>query len=245
MQFISAIGIVLICVLVVLSCVHFNIKFKYSILNYTVALLFAVLVWLFITHDVPGFSNPIIFDRVRTSPISSYYSMRINFDKVIAALIIFSMHRNNNFNVKISFDHVKTTMFFSLMCIATILGPALFVGYVRFDPKVPDIAVLWSLNNLLCVCFSEEVVFRLYVQHKLSHLIKNSFVSILLASAIFGYYHYYMNSGLILAVLSAICGIFYGYAFSKTNNNVACSILTHFLLNLVHLMLFTYPHFAK
>lgn len=243
MNFIAINGVIAICVLSIVAYIHFNVKFKKCIYNYMVTFVFALIVWIFITHDVQGFSNPIIFDHVRTSPISSYYSMRLNLDKFIAAIIIFSMHRQNNFSIKLSITELKTTMLISIICIATIMLPALLSGYIRFDPKIPDITAIWGLNNLLCVCFSEEVVFRLYVQNKLNCVIKSSFVSIALASLVFGFYHYYMNSSIILAILSSICGMFYGYAFLKTNNNVACSMITHFLLNLVHLLLFTYPHF--
>ena len=244
-QFIDVIGFVSICLFSIISYIYFNVKFEQSGYNYIVTLIFVAIVWLFITHNVKGFSNPIIFDRVQVSLTSTHYSMRINLDKAITALIIFLMHRNNNSTINLSRDQLIKTMRISSICIATIMFPALFVGYVRFDPKIPDIAVIWMLNNLLCVCFSEEVVFRLYLQQRLNSLIENSIVSIMIASAMFGFYHYYMIDSVVLAVLSSICGVFYGIVFSKTNNNVACSIITHFLLNLIHLLFFSYPCSVK
>ncbi|MBQ3565381.1 MAG: CPBP family intramembrane metalloprotease [Alphaproteobacteria bacterium] len=243
--FIRAKGLAALLAFALVAYAHLRIIPKNKIYNFITALAFVGLIWLLITHAMPGFANPIIFDHVQVSQMSSYYSMRINFDKVIPALIIFTFWIHSNFKWSLLSYQIKVTAAVSTACIACILFPAVLSGFVKFDPKIPNITTVWALNNLFCVCFSEEVIFRLYVQSKVEQFVRNPFASILIASAIFGYYHYYMHSGMIMAILAAVCGIFYGYAFSKTNRSVICAILVHFSLNLCHFLLFTYPHVMR
>lgn len=232
-------GIIAIFAFTIVAFVHFHKDFRNKISYYFSSLIFITMIYYFIMHKMPGFCNPIVVDHVRVSQMSSPFSMNINFDKVICALLIFLTNNCITLTPVVPSSKLRYIIKISLACILLMLTPAVCSGFVKFDPKIPDITAIWIMNNFFFVCFSEEIIFRGYLQDRIFHITKNPNFAILAASLIFGLYH--INHGIILAVFSAICGLFYGYAFYKTNN-VLGSMLVHFSLNLCHFIFFTYPH---
>lgn len=91
------------------------------------------------------------------------------------------------------------------------------------------------------MCFSEEVIYRGFLQATIQKYLPNTWkytlLSIVIASIIFGLAHY--KDGIIFMGLAAIAGLFYGYAYDRTKR-VVCAMLVHFLLNLTHFLVFTY-----
>jgi len=62
-----------------------------------------------------------------------------------------------------------------------------------------------------------------------------------LAALIFGAYHF--PWGLANVGLAAVAGLFFGYAYWRTAR-IEAAILLHFIVNAIHLLLFTYPRLA-
>lgn len=234
-------GLIAIIAFSAVAYLHFCKSRKNKICSCFLASIFIGMTYCFVTHKMPGFNNPIVLDHVRISPISSYFSMNINFDKVICALLIFVLNPSTK-SSRISADQIKNTIAISLACVLCLMVPAMCIGYIKFDPKIPSVTLIWAINNLCFVSFSEEVIFRGYVQDRLSKLATNTAIPILLSSVIFGLCH--VDKGVIFVILAAICGLFYGYAFYRTQN-VLCSTLVHFLLNFCHFIWFTYPHYLR
>ena len=99
---------------------------------------------------------------------------------------------------------------------------------------------------MLLVAFPEEALFRGYVQANLDRLFSSrwpfgQWLAILIAAVLFGLAHFQGGGGLI--VLAGIAGIGYGAAYRW--GGLQGSVLTHFLLNLTHFSLFTYPALAR
>jgi membrane protease YdiL (CAAX protease family) len=120
--------------------------------------------------------------------------------------------------------------------------PAFALGYITYDPKFPDVLLLWAVNNFFFVCFAEEVIFRGFLQNTLKKVLQpitqNVYLPIGITSVIFGLAHF--QGGVSLMVLATIAGFFYGYAYHKTGR-ILCAMLVHFGLNLFHLLVFAYP----
>lgn len=241
-EIIDACGLIVVVAFCAITYLHFCENFKSKICSYFLASVFIGMVYCFITHKMPGFNNPVILNHVRISPISSYFSMSINFDKVICALLVFIMSTGIKSLLPISVDQIKNTTVTLLICVLFLMIPAMCIGYLKFDPKIPTVTLIWAINNLFFVSFSEEVIFRGYIQNRLSKLRINAAASIFLSSFLFGLYH--IDKGIIFVILATTCGLFYGYAFYRTQN-VLCSILVHFLLNFCHFICFTYPHYLQ
>lgn len=236
---INIIGLGALAVFSAITYAYFNFPQLNKVIRTLLFILISVCFAVFAFHKVPGFFNVIAISNLQLSELSMPFSMYLNFDKVMPALIIFSLGNLYISEKQESTGVVKYTLFSLLSCIAIIITLVLISGYVLFEPKLPDILLIWMINNFFFVCFSEEVFFRGFIQRTLQNLLpKQQILALLIASLIFGVAHF--QGGLTYVILSSTCGFFYGYAYYKTNK-ILCSMMVHFGLNLSHLLLFTYP----
>lgn len=220
--------------------------FAYSNLSKLVkTLLFLIIILLisgFLIHVIPGFANSLVIDKVRLSPLSCPFSMYLNFDKTIAALVIYITSGLSMLEKPLDKKSVLYTTFYLSLCAGFVSILGISTGYIKFEPKLPDILPIWVLNNLLFVCMAEEVIFRGFVQTYLKKFLNEKTnvqtIHITITSLIFGLAHF--KGGILYIILASICGWFYGYTYERTNR-ILCAILVHFGLNLIHLILFTYP----
>lgn len=197
-------------------------------------------------HWVPGFHNPLLMQDVVFSSDSYPYRFYLNIDKISIGLFFLS------FGILLSrtFKEWKQSFYDSIgplilaIIILSVAGTSL--NYVRFDPKIPSLAIYWCLFNLLFVVVIEEAFFRGFLQHQLGLAFKNisqgKTLSIIIASLLYGIVHY--RGGPAYIVLSIIAGCLYGHAYVR-HNRLEAAIITHFGLNLVHFFLFSYPALAK
>jgi membrane protease YdiL (CAAX protease family) len=192
-------------------------------------------------HMLPGFNNLIVFDKVQFSPDSAPFTMYLNFDKTVVGIFIYLFLLKKRESAWHKKDSLITINTFAIL-IASMLPLALATHYVRIDPKLPPQTWLWALNNLFFVCVAEESLFRGLIQGGLANLVPNIFrwkwLPLVVSSLLFGLDHY--EGGLPYILLAAFAGVFYGYAYWKTNK-IKSSIFVHFGLNLTHFLFFSYP----
>jgi membrane protease YdiL (CAAX protease family) len=200
----------------------------------------------FANHLMPGFDNLNVLNAISISPASYPYSMYLNFDKTIVAVIL----------VIASSLLLKTTPAFGMrtltiiiimttLCIAVLIPLAVWSGFIAFDPKFPTIFWLWAFNNLLFVCFAEEVIFRGVIQNYLMKIANQrqwpSFIPIFITAILFGLVLLgHVKGGIAYIGFVMIAGLFYGYVYYQTQR-LEAAILTHFGVNACHFLLFTYP----
>ena len=166
--------------------------------------------------------------------------MYLNMDKTIVGILLclFFVKRFDKEGFIKQDIHLALKLLMGLVLV--LLPLSLLMGYVRFDFKVPNI--IWMLNNLFFVCFAEEVLFRGFVQRGLSFAFpqtdwgRKSTVAV--TALAFGLTHFL--GGPVYVFLSAVAGLFYGYAYLRTNK-IEYSIMIHFSLNLIHFTFFSYP----
>ena len=200
----------------------------------------------FANHLIPGFQNLRVFTDLHLSASSSPFTMYLNFDKTIAAMILalssgLFLKQTSPFGKKSLAEVLKI----SLLCVALLIPLAVLSGYVAFDPKYPETSWLWAFNNLIFVCFAEEVIFRGVIQKHLAQVAQryqiSSFVPILVTSILFGTLLLgHLHGGVVYITFATISGLFYGYAYHITNR-LEAAILVHFIVNLTHFLLFSYP----
>lgn len=139
----------------------------------------------------------------------------------------------------------KTVCIIAFCAIAFLLIPALLINYISFAPKLDPNIILWTLNNLFFVCTAEEAIFRGLIQNKLQQKFQQftygAQAALVIAAALFGLAHF--RGGISYILLSSLAGLFYGFAYQKTQR-IEAAILVHFLVNLAHILLFTYPFMA-
>ena len=229
----------------------------YCALNTKRAIIRAILSTVFIVsslalalHWVPGFNNlPIVINERITSDAIAF-TLYANFDKAMAGLFLCAYFYSNKKALKadsnkVSRLNVKQPIFIIIATVLASLTVALILELVSFNPKVPDFWLAFIAINLLFTCVAEEALFRGLLQTKLSQIISSTRLALLapiMTAAVFALAHF--AGGINYVLVSFISGLGYGYIFYKTQR-LEWAIICHWLVNVFHFFLFTYPMLSK
>lgn len=238
---VEALAVVPIAVLVV--CFHVAQSSRYgSPLRIAAGTVGAVLSVALALHVVPGFDNWKILDEFALSERSQPFSLYLNFDKPLVGLFILAFGApllRGRSAWKATFLAAAPI---ALAGIALVYGLGYLFGYAAFDPTVDPVFFVWALRNLFFTCVAEEAFFRgflqRYLEQSLARFRAGKLVSLAAASLLFGLAHFAGGAGYV--ALSTLAGLVYGYVYQRTGR-IEAAILTHFLLNAGHFLLFTYP----
>ena len=227
---------------------------KQAIIRTILSAVFIITSLALALHWVPGFNNlPIVIDERITSDAIAF-TLYANFDKAMAGLFLCAyFYSNLDLSKKpLKTDHKKpVSLDFKqpiLIVFATVLATitaALMLELVSFNPKVPDFWLAFIAINLLFTCVAEEALFRGLLQTKLSKIITPTRLALLapvITAGIFALAHF--AGGINYVLVSFIAGLGYGYVFYKTQR-LEWAILCHWLVNVCHFFLFTYPMLSK
>lgn len=236
-QIIDINGTIFITGFYLLTYYYFNNSCKHIIIKISLSLSIYILMLAICLHLPPGFHNNLVLNQVFISSYSTPFSMYLNFDKTMVALILYinsGLYLRENMPDR---SDMFTTAKFLLLSL-TLIAPALCLGYVKFEAKIPSFIQLWIINNLFFTCFSEEIIFRGIIYNKIKEITQKKSLALFLSSIVFGILHF--KGGIIYVTLSTITALIYGLTYQKTNK-ILCSVIVHFGLNLVHIIFFTYP----
>ena len=239
---INAIGLVFVLVVAVLAFATSSASRKTQS-SVALVLLCVVSVALAL-HIVPGFNNILVVPETVVSPGSVTFELYWNYDKLLVgiALMYVILYRPHSLREPELKAHRFAWIGIAFCTIAVILGAGWMFGAIEFDPKIPAFIFWWLFSNLLITCVAEEAFFRgillTSAVHAFSSIRYGSWIALVLVAALFGAVH--IGGGVVYAVFSFVAGIGYGLVYLMTGR-IEASILTHFALNLVHLLLFTYP----
>ena len=247
-QHIEALGLVGIVVYVALY--HGALYIKQPIMRAISSTAFISSSLALAMHVVPGFNNlPIVINELITSDAIPY-TLYANFDKGMAGLLVCAYFFSKSQTTKAldtttaktsSITMFKQPFFIIIGTVLATLTVALMIGLVGFSPKVPDFWLAFIAINLLFTCVAEEAFFRGLLQTKLSQLITVKRLAIfapLITAAVFALAHFI--GGWSYVLVSAVAGFGYSYIFYKTKR-LEWAILCHWLVNISHFFLFTYP----
>jgi membrane protease YdiL (CAAX protease family) len=229
---------------------HFALHTKLAIIRTILSAVFIITSLALALHWVPGFNNlPIVINESITNDAIAF-TLYANFDKAMTGLFLCAYFFSNlDSNKKpLKADSKKSILLDAkqpvLIIIATVFAAliaALIFGLVSFNPKVPDFWLAFIAINLLFTCVAEEALFRGLLQTKLSQIITPTRLAILapvIAAGVFALAHFAGGTNYVL--VSFIAGLGYGYIFYKTQR-LEWAILCHWLVNVCHFFLFTYP----
>jgi membrane protease YdiL (CAAX protease family) len=191
-------------------------------------------------HLIPGFHNLLILDKVKITADAMPYTLYLNFDKTIAGLLIIGLilpRVNSLANLTFMLKQVFVRLPLVLLIIL-ILSYAF--GYVRFEPKLAPQLWLWMISNLFFTCIAEEGLFRGFFQEYLSSFKYKyaEYVAIVIPALFFGAIHF--PGGIKYVILATVAGSLYGWIY-KVTRRIEAGMLAHFMLNLTHILFFTYP----
>lgn len=192
-------------------------------------------------HKFAGFMNPSLVSNMRVSEGAPSFTHNLNFDTTAAGLILFAI-----FCVPArSRDEWREVFRQYPVIIGTpivVFALGLALGYVNVDPKLVAYTPVFLMCNLLFTCVTEEAFFRGFIQAQLTigmtRWRSGPYIAMVVAAILFGIAH--AKGGPLLIGLASLAGLGYGYAFHR-HKRIEAAILTHFALNALHFVAFTYP----
>ena len=238
-------GILSVLILGVLCFLAFK-KSRSKYWHLASAALLLVAGHLVMKHLLPGFNNPKVLSGVQLSETAIPYSMYLNFDKAALGffLVLFAVKADLARSAWSGF--LRSAVLFFLPTAFLLILLAYAAGMVVPDFKVPAFILPWIFSNLLITCVAEEAFFRRFALSEIQELLGASWIAaaaaLILSSVFFAYYH--LNGGPLYAGFSLVAGLCYGTAYMRSGR-VEVAILVHFLVNLTHILFFTYPFLAS
>jgi membrane protease YdiL (CAAX protease family) len=192
-------------------------------------------------HVLPGFQSAVL--AVQISAAAPPYNLHANFGKASVGLFLVALLSTRVRSHSEWRSVLARTWPIALVTAACVVTAAIAFGYVRLDPKLSPYTPIFFATNLLFACVTEEAFFRGFLQERLTGLLKpiqfGPLIAIVCAGILFGLAHY--RGGLTYVILASIAGIGYGTAYASTKR-IEAAILTHFSVNAVHFLGFTYPY---
>ncbi len=238
---VAALGIMLIAPLALFVWIN---HFFANLLRGVGFIIFVVSAFLMVSHHLPDIQNLKLFDQLVFNQGSAAFDMYLNFDKVYLAVVLFTLLPPLERQMPFRSSWGLIIKYFAV-AVLVLLPMALGLGFVELQTNTNPYLILWAVNNFFFVCFAEEVIFRRFIQNQLVHQLRNKqygdLVAIFLGALVFGAAH--ISGGLVYVALSSVAGIFYGLCFYHTCN-VRSAMAIHFMVNLAHAFLFTYPFAA-
>lgn len=194
-------------------------------------------------HLLPGFHNLQVIGPVRLTADAVPFTMYLNLDKPLGGFWVLllwpalRLHRGVwSWLQGLGVGFVTAVVW---------LGLVVALGAANLEPKWPEFAWIWVLNNLLLVAFTEETLFRGYLQEAMVRRFgerrDGEFLAIGVAAILFGLAHVGGGAGYVL--VAGLAGVGYGFAYRL--GGLQAAVMAHFALNLVHFSLFTYPMLAN
>jgi membrane protease YdiL (CAAX protease family) len=214
---------------------------KMKWLRHVSTILIFILTVVLMGHMLSGINNPKIIDNYYLSGDAVPFSKYLNIDKAIAGifLLLYVVPRPK----KVSFDNRVVAVLVTTLFISLILLFSTYLGVIRIDLKISMLVVPWFITNLFFTCYAEEAFFRGYIQEFISKLFLgykfNFIIAILISGVLFGLVHF--SAGLIYTSFATIMGCSLAYIYYKTKN-IYWPVFAHFMFNLIHFVLFTYPY---
>lgn len=191
-----------------------------------------------LAHLFPGFDNPQILDAVKAGPQSAPFSMSFNFDKALIPFVLLAFWPTL-FKQPVAYRPAIWAWALLVLSIPGLLLLAVSVEGLHIEPHFPGWLGSFILANLFFVSLAEEALFRGYLQQRLAGWL-GPVLALFITALLFGLAH--IEGGVLLVVFATLAGLIYGLAW-MWSGRLWVSALFHFGLNLLQLLLFTYPYY--
>ncbi|RYE79939.1 MAG: CPBP family intramembrane metalloprotease [Oxalobacteraceae bacterium] len=199
--------------------------------------------FLFALHRFPGFHNPVLAEGIRFSAETPPFSLRANADTAVAGIVLMGVFCERIASRADWRAMLRRVWPVVLSTLVIVLGLGWALGYVRPDWKWTPYSAWFLASNLLFTCVTEEAFFRGFVLERLARGMGRwrggVLVAALLSVLLFGLAH--ARGGTLLVVFATLAGIHYTVAYLRSRR-IEGAILTHFALNAVHFVAFSYPN---
>lgn len=201
---------------------------------------------LFAAHRFPGFMNPVLAAQVQFSADASPYTVRTNFDMAAVGIILAGVFCSRITRIEDWLQMLRRVWPVIASTLVVVLGLGVILGFVRPDFKWTAYSPFFLATNLLFTCVTEEAYFRGFTYAGLAAAMSKwrfgTAVAAAISALLFGIAH--IKGGPMLILLATVAGLHYAAAYAVCKR-VEGAILTHFALNAVHFVAFTYPNLSS
>lgn len=191
-----------------------------------------------VVHAMPGYEGLLVAEQVVFKPGSTATNLYFNHDKVLVAWSLLNFIPL--FGKSATPQPLKPMWLTPLavtLGIAVALALAVILGLIDWQPAWTPWLWVFAAGNLLNTCIAEELLFRGVLQRQLQRRI-TPLLAVAIAALLFGLAHVAGSWGYV--AVAVIAGGVYGLVYYWTGR-IVWAVLVHWLLNLGHFMVFTYP----
>jgi membrane protease YdiL (CAAX protease family) len=199
--------------------------------------------FMFALHRFPGFFNPVLAEGVRFSAGAPPYTLRANFDTAVAGIVLMGVFCERIGTADEWKAMLRRAWPIMGATLVVVMGLGCALGFVRPDVKWTPYSAWFLASNLLFTCVTEEAFFRGFLLDRMARGMKRwpggIVIATVVSSLLFGIAH--ARGGSLLVLLATIAGVHYAIAY-LISRRIEGAILTHFALNAVHFIAFSYPN---
>lgn len=188
----------------------------------------------FAAHLVPGFSATPLWPSRQLSADAAPYALRLSWDKLLVGVTLLAWWLGQKHSSKALSTGVWLTAASTLLGVPLL---ALALGLVGWQPKWPAQLWLWLAVNLGVAVLAEELLFHGLLQTRLVRWL-GVVPGVGLTAALFAAVHLPFSP--LFAVVAGIAGLGYGLIF-HFSGRISLAIALHGAVNLLHLLLLSYP----
>lgn len=185
-------------------------------------------------HLLPGFQPWTLWPARSLSDDAPPYALRLSWDKLLLGLTLLAWWLGQPPTGTRQPGKAWSVAILTLLAVPLL---AMLLGLVGWQPKWPDGLWLWLAVNLGVTALAEELLFRGLLQTRLVRWL-GAWPGLLLTALLFGAVH--APFSLLFAVLAAIAGLGYGLLFHYSGR-LSLAIALHGAVNLLHVLLLSYP----
>lgn len=185
-------------------------------------------------HLLPGFTPTPLWPARQISDDAAPYALRLSWDKLLVGLALLAWWLGEKTPSRTLNDRVWLTAGLTLLSVPLL---ALALGLVAWQPKWPEQLWLWLAVNLGVAVLAEELLFRGLLQTRLVSWL-GAWAGIGLTSLLFALVHIPFSP--LFALVAGIAGLGYGLIF-HFSGRISLAIALHLAVNLLHLLLLSYP----
>jgi membrane protease YdiL (CAAX protease family) len=188
----------------------------------------------FAAHLIPGFSATTLWSPRQLSSDAAPYTLRLSWDKLLVGVALLAWWLGQKHPSKPLSTGVWLTAGLTLVGVPLL---ALALGLVGWQAKWPPQLWLWLAVNLGVAVLAEELLFRGLLQTRLVSWL-GAWAGIGLTALLFAAVHVPFSP--LFAVVAGIAGLGYGLIF-HFSGRISLAIALHGAVNLLHLLLLSYP----
>jgi membrane protease YdiL (CAAX protease family) len=187
-------------------------------------------------HIIPGFYRPLILEEV-ISTNQNIFQLYLSTDKALAGLLLLAYIVNVIVVPKIKWVMFSISGAVFIIILSLLLGISLDIKYGNY--------LLWFIPiNLFVTCLAEEIFFRGIIQKGINKVFPDTFwgglFTVLIVSYLFIAAHGMLYIDTPIALLYFCAGFLYALTYQLTQS-ILLSILAHFSVNILHILLLEYP----